>query len=242
MPLLNLILEWKFDFQTIDWKVVIALAAIIVTIVLAFYFQWWRNRRRFSYEVLSDNLLISDESEIRDKLEIKFAGQPVKNVRLIVIRFINDGSQPIKKDDFQGRIKVLFPKAKILSAERVKSSPENLGVELTHDNEAVRLSPVLYNRRDFFQFKVLLSRYEEMRIDVRIVGVSNITKTKTLGINYILDLFFPLTAVLILVVISVPFRFLDGASLPFKLTLGGLFGFLSAFTLWVIITKLRDKS
>lgn len=66
----------------------------------------------------------------------------------------------------------------ILSAERVKTSPENLGVELSHDKEAVRLSPVLYNRKDYVQFKLLLSGYKTMQIDARIVGVSVIRKSK----------------------------------------------------------------
>lgn len=174
---------FTFDFTTIDLKAFLAALAILVTLVIAFYSLWWRNRRRFSYEVISNNLLISDEAEIKDKLEIRFANQPVKDVRLIVVKFVNDGSQPIKKDDFQGRIKLSFPKAKILSAEKVKSSPENLGVELSHDNEAVRLTPVLFNRKDYIQFKVLVSKYEGMKIDARIVGVSQIQKARSLSEN-----------------------------------------------------------
>lgn len=165
----------NFDLSTIDWKVIIGVLAFVVALITLIYFQWWRNRRRFSYEVISNNLLISNQSEIRDELEIRFAGEVVKDVRLIVIRLINDGSQPIKKDEFQGQIKIAFPNATVFSAETVKSNPKNLGVEiLIHNGKEVCLTPVLFNRNDYIQFKVLLSAYESMNIDARIVGVSEI--------------------------------------------------------------------
>lgn len=56
----------NFDFSTIDWKVILAFLAIIITLFIAFYFQWWRNRKRLSYDVLSDVVLISTEKEVED--------------------------------------------------------------------------------------------------------------------------------------------------------------------------------
>lgn len=91
----------NFDFSTVDWKVILAFVAIIVTVGIALYFQWWRNRKRLSYVVVSNVVLISAEKEIEDKVEIRFEGYSVKNVRLLLIKLINDGYQPIRKDDFE---------------------------------------------------------------------------------------------------------------------------------------------
>jgi hypothetical protein len=175
---LNLLLiEWRFDFQTIDWRVASVVVAVI-SLALVLYFQWWRNRKRLSYEILSNVLLLSAEEEIQDKVEIQYEGKPVKNVRLLLIKLVNDGYQPIKKEDFQRSIKFVFPEAKILSAERVKLNPENLEVETNYQpfSSTVEVKPTLFNRKDYLQFKVLLSGYTEMKIDARIVGVSRIKK------------------------------------------------------------------
>ncbi len=166
--------EWKFDFSTIDWKVILAALGFIATLITLIYFQWWRNRRRFSYEVLSNNILISHEHEVRDKLEIRFAGEVVKDVRLIVIKLINDGVQPIKPDDFQKPMRIVFPKAKVLSVEKEQCNPENLDVDIAHDDESISIPPTLFNGNDSIQFKVLVSCYDSMKIDGRLVGISKI--------------------------------------------------------------------
>ena len=171
---LTYLFEWKFDFSTIDWKVILAALGFIATLITLIYFQWWRSRRRFSYEVLSNNILISHEHEVRDKLEIRFAGEVVKDVRLIVIKLINDGVQPIKPDDFQKPMRIVFPNAKVLSVEKEQCNPENLDIDIDHDNESVSISPTLFNGNDSIQFKVLVSRYDSMKIDGRLVGIPKI--------------------------------------------------------------------
>jgi TRAP-type C4-dicarboxylate transport system permease small subunit len=163
----------NYDFRTIDWRAVSVLIAAL-GIVLVFYFQWWRNRKRLSYDILSSVLLISAEEEIRDKVEIRFEGQPVKNVHLVVIKLINDGYVPIKKDDFEKPIRLIFSKAKILTAEKVKFNPDNLTTDIQYGEDWLEIEPALFNRKDYVQFKVLLTESTQMRIDARVVGVSRI--------------------------------------------------------------------
>lgn len=169
---------FTFDFSTIDWKVLLGAAAFIVGLITLVYFQWWRNRKRLSYEVLSNVVLLSAEEEIQDKVEIRYEGQPVKNVRLIVIKLINDGYVPIKKDDFEKVVRFVFPDAKILTSEKVKFQPENLATQMAYRDDWVEMDPALFNRKDYVQFKVLLSNYSKMKIDARIVGVSSITRSR----------------------------------------------------------------
>jgi len=169
---------FNFDLWTIDWKVIIGALALIVGVITLIYFQWWRNRKRLSYEILSNVDLLSTEKEIQDKVEIRYEGQPVKNVRLIVIKLINDGYVPIKKDDFEKRVRFVFPDAKILTSEKVKFHPENLATQMAYRDDWAEMDPALFNRGDYIQFKVLLSNYSKMKIDARIVGVSSITRSR----------------------------------------------------------------
>lgn len=175
MLLLN---PFTFDFTTIDWRTVSVLTAVI-GILLALYFQWWRNRKRLSYKVLSDVVLISAEKEIEDKVEIHFEGHSVKNVRLLLIKLINDGYQPIKKDDFERSVEFVFPDAKILTAEKVKFFPDNLGTQMAYRDEKLEIDPALFNRKDYIKFKVLLSGFKTLKVDARIVGVSRVAELKT---------------------------------------------------------------
>jgi hypothetical protein len=181
-----------FDFSTIDWKVIIGMVAVLIAAFGLVYFQWWRNRKRLSYEIVSNVLLISTEKGIEDKVEIRYEGQVVRNVRLIVIKLINDGYLSIKRDDFEKPIKFIFPGAKILTSEKVKFHPENLGTQMAYRDDWIEMDPTLLNRKDYVQFKVLLSGYEKMIIDARIVGVAAIRKSKLLppGIDAIVPASF----------------------------------------------------
>jgi len=171
----------NFDFRTIDWRAVSVFIAA-VGVFLVFYFQWWRNRKRLSYEVLSDVFLISAEKEIEDEVEIRFKGYSVKNVRVLVIKLMNDGHQPIKKDDFEKSVDFIFPGAKILTAETVKLHPDNLKTQMAYRDEKLEIDPALFNRKDYIKFKVLLSNFKTLKVDARIFGVSKVPEVQ--GLNF----------------------------------------------------------
>ena len=167
--------EVKLDFSTVDLRVLFAALAIVVAVALAFYFQWWRNRRRLSYEILSNVELVSSE-KIRDRIEIRYEGKPVESVHLVVVKLINDGYQPIKKDEFEKPVKFIFRGGNILSAEKEKFQPENIETGVFYSDRSVQITPTLLNRKDYVQFKVLLDGFKNIEIDARIVGVSKIGK------------------------------------------------------------------
>jgi hypothetical protein len=186
-----------FNFAT-DWRLIVPMLGVIVAFTTLVYAHWWRNRKRFSYVILSDLVLISAEKEIEDKVEIRFEGHSVKNVRLLVIKLINDGYQPIKKDDFEKEIKFTFPEAKILTAEKDAFHPEDIATELAYRDDWLTVAPALFNRRDYIQFKVLLSGYTDMKVGARITGVPKISQVRgrffntdsLFGIALLITLFF----------------------------------------------------
>jgi hypothetical protein len=225
-----------FDFTTIDWRVVLAALAIIVAVILAFYFQWWRNQKRLSYDVLSNFELVSSK-KIRDKVEIRYEGKPVESVHLVVVKLINDGFQPIRKDEFEQPIRLIFRSGSVLSAEREKFQPENIGTEISYQDGWVEITPTLFNRKDYIQFKILLDGFSKMEIDARIVGVSNITQAGELLKAYRWLLVFCLLIGATAIFIGVSFLF-STDEIPFWLRLlivilgvggvGPLAGFLLA--------------
>lgn len=176
MLLLN---PFTFDFTTVDLRAILAALAIIVAVATAFYFQWWRNRKRLSYDILSDVELVS-ANKIRDKVEIRYEGQPVDTVQLLVVKLINDGYQPIKKDEFERPIRFTFPDVKVLTAEKEEFQPDNIATEIIYQENYVEITPALFNRRDYVQFKVLLNGDGKMKIDARVVGVSKISRARNL--------------------------------------------------------------
>lgn len=168
--------SFKVDLNTIDWKVILAAGALVVALIALIYFQWWRNRKRMSYEIISNELLISSEEAIRDEIEITYRGTPVKNVRLVVIKLINDGYLPIKKDEFDNYVRITFPNGTVLSAEKLKFYPDNIDTSISYADDWVEIDPALFNRGDYIILKALVSTFnDELNITTRIVGISKIT-------------------------------------------------------------------
>lgn len=168
------------DFS-IDLKATIAIAALIATIILALYFQWWRNRKKLSYDIISDTPLLATADEIKNDLQILYKGESVKNVRLVVIKIINDGYQPIKKDDFERPLGFSFyGDIQLLSVEIATISPRNLEVVSSVTENKITIEPLLLNSKDYFALKVLLSSNKHLiKPDARIVGVKSFKKRET---------------------------------------------------------------
>jgi hypothetical protein len=167
----------KFDLSTITWPVIVGSVTIVVTLFGLLYFEWWRNRRRLSYDVIISFDLVSADTAIRDKVEIKFDGVPVEYVRAFVLKVINDGFQPIKKAEFEKPIRFVFEHNRIITAEKVEFHPENLGTLISYGDNWVEIEPALFNRKDLVEFKVLLDGYHrpDLKVDARIEGVVNLT-------------------------------------------------------------------
>ena len=149
------------DFS-LDLKATIAIIALILTLIIALYFQWWRNRKNLSYEILSDTALLTSDEKIREKIQILYEGTPVKDVRLFILKIINNGSQPIKSDDFEKPLSFVFSEdAQILSIETVSVNPDNLDVSVTSQLNKLSIAPILLNSGDFFQLKASSSHFEK---------------------------------------------------------------------------------
>lgn len=166
------------DFS-LDLRAVLTIISIITAIALALIFQWWRNRKSLSYEIVSNTLLLTTKEEIKEKIQILYDGTPVNNVRLFTLKLINNGKQAIDEKDFKKNVEFIFSdSAKILSAEIITVSPENLRVKADFTENKLLIIPLLLNSKDFMKIKVIVSTDEDgVSCDARILGIKAVKQT-----------------------------------------------------------------
>lgn len=140
-------------------------AAIAVTLVL-----WILNLRKkeLSYEILSDTPIISCKADIQQDFEIRFRGELVNDVCLVLVKVMNSGNVPIRSADYEGRLKIALSKgSKLIMADIEETFPSNLEergggngpgslIESINASDII-FRPVLLNGRDHFTAKLLIS-------------------------------------------------------------------------------------
>lgn len=163
------------DFS-LDLKAILTIIGILTAVIIAYAANWWRNRKSLSYLIIGDTPLLTSSEEIRKEIQILYKGQPVKDVRLLILKIINDGHQPIDEKDFKKSVDFIFADdAHILSVETISVIPDNLLVETSFNENVLSLDPILLNSKDSIELKVIVSSYEEkIKCDGRILGVKEI--------------------------------------------------------------------
>jgi hypothetical protein len=224
------------DFS-LDLKALLTITAIITTIVIAYTANWRRNRKSLSYQTISNVVLLNTAEIIREKLQILYEGMPVKNVRLLLLKIINDGFQPIDEKDFKKTLDFVFTEeAQILSAEIQSVNPENLDISFTFENNKLSIKPILLNSKDFIEIKFIVSTYESiLKCDARIVGVKEI---KHFSPNRVaLKRFYGFLMILPLILIIVGIYLLP-TTIGFVIIFSAL---LTALTMWWEAKDFDDK-
>lgn len=154
--------------------VIFAVLAIFITLVL---YRRQRSRKALSYEIVSRTPLLSIREEVKKKLQILFNGNPVQQVHLILVKIINSGNIPILETDFERPIRLIFGhEAQILTTEVVQTRPHSLHVSVKIEDKNVMILPTLLNQGDEIELKMLVSKFNAIEVDGRIVGVKNIEK------------------------------------------------------------------
>lgn len=181
------------------WQFVAVVLTSLTILVSYFLYRKQRQRKALSYEILSLTPILSMNEEVKGKLEIRFSGEPVQQVHLILIKITNSGNVPIVATDYERQVNLSFgEKAKILTVDIVETTPESLQVAVQKtiegSKEKALLPPILMNQGDSFTFKLLVSSFAKpITIDGRIVGVKEIAKasksSRRYRINFIIGAF-----------------------------------------------------
>ena len=151
--------------------VVLAVLAIIISVLLQ------RRKKALSYEIVSKTPVLSTAEEIAGKLQIRFQGESVQGVYLLVIRIINTGNIPIASSDYERPLSIHFYKeTRVLTGEVSQSDPININAQIEVHDQSILVMPVLLNKGDSITIKALVSNYSCMpKFDGRIIGVKNIS-------------------------------------------------------------------
>lgn len=161
---------------------ILAIAAIAVTIVV---YLLQRNRKSLSYEIVSNNSLLTVREELEGKVKITYEDTPVKNVQLIVMKIINTGNVPITPSDFVRPLQFIFDEqTRILSSEVTKKEPKNIDAHITIDKNSFRLEPTLLNGKDSITIKSLVYDFDGLpKVDTRIIGVDRVIPITEMSIR-----------------------------------------------------------
>lgn len=157
------------------WQSIGVIATITGVIVSLFIFFRQRQIKSFSYEVISNLPILNVNDEYKADMEIKFKGNLIQNLHLVVIRFFNSGNISIERKDYDKSVEINFGnQAQLLSIDTIDQIPSNLGIILSSDKKTITIQPTLMNKGDSFTIKALVASHETLSIDGRISGIQRI--------------------------------------------------------------------
>lgn len=161
------------------WQFIGSTIGVLGVITTIWIYLLQKNRKGFSYLILTSHELLTASEEIRGRIKVSFDKKPVQSVHLLVVKFTNNGNVPILLADFYQPIKIHFgEKTKILSADVIEHFPETFDPVINIEGNCLSIAPTLINSRDSFSIKFLLAQYirGEMKISGRIAGIKAVTE------------------------------------------------------------------
>lgn len=150
----------------------VGITAVITSVAI---FRLQHNRKEVTYGIISDTAILSINKEIRGKVEIRFAGKVVSDMRLTILKIWNSGNVPIVPSDYIEPLSFVFKGGEILDSEILEVDPSNVQASLIRNTDNVVLEPLLLNNGDTVKIKVLVAGTNS-KVDVyaRIIGIKKL--------------------------------------------------------------------
>jgi hypothetical protein len=159
----------------------IGTSIIAIAIALGVFFLQ-RQRKLLSYEIITENRLLTINEEILGNIKILYNEHPVKNISLLVIKVFNAGNIAIPIIDYENETPIslnLGALTKILSSAIIEVNPKHLPAKIEIKDNQILILPCLLNSTDSITLKLLLSDFkDEINFVSRISGVKNISNIK----------------------------------------------------------------
>ena len=180
-----------------DWfsagQIIAAVVGIAISLVI---YLKQRQRKDLSYSVITSTPLLTVGSEIAGRIQILFDSNPVRDVKLLVLRFANTGNVPITSKDYEHPIALNFEEnVRILEAEISGKEPSDLPVSIVLEEKRVIIEPTLLNNDDSITLKMLLTGYNDTLIVTgRIVGIKKIKRVTHIETGSLEDARYNITA------------------------------------------------
>lgn len=146
---------WHWIAQ--HWEFVVGTAIGVLGIIIAIAtVAYQRSPKRLDYKIMSDIRVLNIDAD--PKWEVLYDGRKIEDPRIVVIRFVNTGKQPIRADDFEGGlpIRVTYEMNGYWSASVVAPSEyEDLGLANVENNSPYAITPKLLNAGESFDVQFL---------------------------------------------------------------------------------------
>jgi hypothetical protein len=169
------------------WTFVGVVVAILIAAVIVSVTLWLRNRKALSYEVVSDVPLVTISHGANDSateaIEIRYNGNPVQDVRLVVVRLWNSGNVPIAQNDYDEPLTLQFG-GQLLASDVIESTPPALkkkaiaGGGIGPGYAAIAFHNLVLNPRDSITVQALLTDFTgDVSVEGHIVGIPSIRRS-----------------------------------------------------------------
>jgi|SRR5262245_35946139 len=167
------------------WLTLIAKIATVVAAVIAILAYYETTSLRF--RLASQTPLAPNDKHPIAGLRVSVDGTELNAPYLSVFELLNDGTRTIRRSDFESPLILrIEPPAFIVRATVTATTPTDLQPEVTVENQAIKLSPLLLNPGDGVTFAVISSgQSPRFASGARIAGVKSVPIT--LGIKGLRD-------------------------------------------------------
>ncbi|GGH48289.1 hypothetical protein GCM10007423_49370 [Dyadobacter endophyticus] len=149
----------------------------LLTAFMAIYISMQHNKaKKLSYEVIYAAPLLNIDNKVKGDLQITYKGHGVKQLNILKIKVINNGSLPIKSDDFEGLLEVQIENAEtLIDFHFSDAKPHNLPVIGDKNGNAILIQPLLLNVGEYFTIQTIFDGPDDtFSVFARIIGVSEI--------------------------------------------------------------------
>lgn len=232
------------------WTVIGVVATIVLGFVGIYITLWTRNRKALAFEVVSDTPIVAvrrdKERAIAEGIEIRYKGNPVNEVRVVVVRIWNAGNVPITSADYVKPLSIAFG-GQLLGYDALESQPEEIrqdiltGAGSSPDHSGVELRTVLLNPKDSVTVQAVLTNFSgSVQVQARVVGVSSVrrlSRSQFSRAQFVRGIVTAISGVLIsIVAFLLPSGVREAAGL-----VGGLLLGAAAVYLWPYLKAWRAK-
>src|SRR5690554_3299240 len=95
------------------WSFIGVILTVFLPIIILYLS---RNRKELSYKIYNKIGILSNKDILSGEIKIFYDEKEVENVKVFVLKFINNGNVAISTEDFEENIKLIFnKKSKVLS-------------------------------------------------------------------------------------------------------------------------------
>ncbi|MCG6576498.1 hypothetical protein EGM97_17485 [Pseudomonas sp. AF32] len=162
--------------KDLDWKYVIGTLLSLVAALLPVYL-WQTDLSAYSLTVRlvsSSALQLPSDSKIHD-MQIFVNGAKIDSPYIHSLALINTGSKPIPTGSFETPLQIrTMNDAKIITAKITATDPADIPVNLSIEDNQVKILPFLSNPNDQITITLVSSGPLDLRAKARIAGVSDV--------------------------------------------------------------------